>query len=80
MKKLRVPLQWHRSREDETLIDTLLPTTTAKVAAGGSAALVLTLMLGVIVWAIKGDPVGFAQGTSQWAWAKWVQAHPRKRG
>ena len=59
--------------------DTLLPTTTAKVAAGGSVALVLILMLGVIVWAIKGDPVGFAQGISQWAWAKLVQLR-QKRG
>ena len=60
--------------------DTLLPTTTAKVAAGGSVALVLTLMLGVIVWAIKGDPIGFTQETFQWAWAKWVQSRQRKRG
>ncbi|MEL7314043.1 MAG: hypothetical protein AAFN08_03720 [Cyanobacteria bacterium J06559_3] len=64
--------------EEDTLIDALLPTTTAKVVAGGSVTFVLTLMMGVIVWAIKGDPIGFAQGTSQWAWAKWVQQ--RKRG
>ena len=65
--------------EEDTLVDTLLPTTT-KVAAGGSVALVLTLMLGVIVWAIKGDPIGFTQETFQWAWAKWVQSRQRKRG
>ncbi|MEM1278530.1 MAG: hypothetical protein AAGG53_00630, partial [Cyanobacteria bacterium P01_H01_bin.152] len=64
----------------DSLIDALLPTTTAKVAAGSSVALVLTLMVGVIVWAIQGDPVGFAQGTAQWAWTKLRQARQRKRG
>ncbi len=71
------PAEVESAPEADTLIDTLLPTTTAKVAAGGSVALVLTLMGAVIVWALKGDPIGFAQGTSQWVWAKWVQ---RKRG
>ena len=55
--------------EGDNLVDTLLPTTTAKVAAGSSVGLILTLTVGLIVWAVKGDPVGFFQGTAQWGWA-----------
>ncbi|MEM6436204.1 MAG: hypothetical protein AAF773_20490 [Cyanobacteria bacterium P01_D01_bin.115] len=69
--------------EAETLLDTLLPTTTAKVAAGGSVALTLTLMVAVIVWAVRGDPIKFTSETSRWLWEKWQRHCPpkdRKRG
>ena len=54
--------------EGDNLVDTLLPSTTAKVAAGGSVGLIFTLTVGFIVWAVKGDPVGFFQSTAQWGW------------
>lgn len=54
---------------EDNLVDVLLPTTTAKVAAGGSVGLILTLTLALIAWAAKGDPVGFFQSTAQWGWA-----------
>lgn len=67
------------SVEEPNLIDTLLPSNTAKVAAGGSVALILTLMLAFIYWAFKGDPVGFVQGTAQWAWASYLRSRDKGR-